>query len=198
MNRGEFIFSTSLKLLLQNTEMKRELNYSATRDFLFHKYIIPNESTLIDNIHKVVPGEFIVVDIEKRLLSRGCIKRKSTRVTRKMAEDNMITSVANSITQLEGRLSNRQDIVTTLSSGYDTNIILSILRKACNANIKAITIGGREHNEIPAAKKSFRIAMTMCHTSRKQLKKALWFVSLIWCGESKDMYIHQHYFSNMN
>lgn len=147
----EFVFSTSLKLLLINTGIKRELNIPAVHDFLFHQYVIPNESTLIKKVFKLVPSKYISIDTKAHSISIESINRRVKIVSKTIAKKRLIWSIENNISILFNQL-NRNNIALALSTGFDTNIILHLLRKITTASLKIVTIGGKELNEIPQTK----------------------------------------------
>jgi asparagine synthase (glutamine-hydrolysing) len=151
-----------LKEILKQASFKRELNFQAIQDFL-KLPIVPNKSTLIKGINKLLPQQYILIDG-----ITGCFELESTnprrkKVTKHFAKENLISSIANNIGILHNQL-NSKDLACTLSGGFDTNTILHFLAKS-TADITAVTIGGKRVNEIRNAIKMVNRYDNVRHTS---------------------------------
>ena len=152
---NDFIISTSLKSVLKEMPAKRELNSNAVRDFLHFEYMIPNESTLIKDVHKLVPGRYIEVDCQKHSFDLKYVPsvRKQKRIAKAIAKAHLVDSIEASIGNLVKQLKTKC-MAMTLTAGWDTNLILFCLRKLVSGTIKTATIrGGRTKNEVTSAER---------------------------------------------
>ena len=174
-NDNQFIFSTSLKELLTQLHCKRKLNFNAAINFLFYRTIIPDESTLIENINKLIPGHYIAVDYKSQNIKIYALEKKEKKFSRQFAKKNLIKSIKESIENLVN-LSANENLCTTLSGGFDTNLILHHLAKNTSNQITTLTIGGKLVNEIPVAKKCadrYPNVMHKCRTIRLNILEFL-------------------------
>jgi len=147
----EFVFSTSLKVILKNITIQKELDYAAVYDLLSFQTLVPNESTLLRYIKKLPPQKIIVFDLKYNSFKIELLKRNEEKISLNMAKDNLIKSIENNLARLFKHLTVERSAIT-LSSGYDSNFILFSLRKLTHNKIEAITIGGIKENEIPQTK----------------------------------------------
>jgi asparagine synthase (glutamine-hydrolysing) len=151
------IFSTSLKQLLKNTSMDRVFNFDAARDMLYYKTIIPNKFTLIKNLYKLTPSKRLIVDTKRQIIETRPLSRTEPKISRSLAKTELIKSIEDSTINLFNQLKQpeqpkQQELFLTLSGGFDTNLMLYILRSSTKAKIKALTLEGREDSEAPQAK----------------------------------------------
>ena len=150
-SKTDFVFSTTLKYLLKNTSVERELNVTAVHDFLYWQFIIPNQSTLIKNVVKLVPTKYIVIDNTAHSIKVKTLNRKEHGVPKSVAASELINTINNNIAELFNQLK-QKNIALALSSGFDSNLILHILRKLTKTRLKVLTVGGKVNNEIPQTK----------------------------------------------
>lgn len=147
--KDEFLLSTSLKEILKHTQIKRELNMSAVYNLLYHRTIIPNESTLIKNVNKLLPRLYFEINFNTNSIQKNTIPIiKKKKIPFKTAKKNLLNSIRINIKNLSEQLLEK-DITLTLTAGFDTNIILYFLKKLTKHSIKAITIdGGGKTSEV--------------------------------------------------
>ncbi len=148
--QGKSLFCNSLRILLKSGEFPRKLNLQAARDFLYSRVIIPNESTLIEGVCKLLPGQIIIIDWKAKSMKVQTIRRNEIRFSSDDAKKNLIASIEEETKKLSA-LAGTSDIGTALSSGFDTNLILFFLNKQYFKKIVAVTIGGKKVNEISSA-----------------------------------------------
>lgn len=183
--RSQFLLSTSLKEILKQEIVNRELNLSAVRDFLVAKWIIPNKNTFVKGIYKLPPRRYIIIDG-----IRGSFQIKSLCYPKKkmslvFAKTHLIAALKKSVHILHSQLKStpHKKNVCALSAGFDSNAILFFLSKLKN-NILAITIGGRERNEIANAKKLAEQYDNVMHISSVvEENKLAYFPDIVWRTE---------------
>ncbi|MDZ7859285.1 MAG: asparagine synthase-related protein [Candidatus Krumholzibacteriota bacterium] len=148
-NSGELIFSTSLKMLLKHSNIKREMDILSARKFLYHEHIIPDDATLIKGVKKLVPQKYLVMDKHSNTLMTPSVITRRLKISRIEAEENFVKYINNNIAKINSKLIDSPPAIT-LTAGYDSNLILFLLRSMTDAQINAITVnGGDEHNEVP-------------------------------------------------
>lgn len=154
VSNNNFLFSTSLKQLLWWSGIKREFNEESVSNF-YRKSCIPSEQTLIKNVHKLVPRQYLEITREYATPKIKLFSHKSyTKWTREDCIKNYYSIFEKCVRRTIDSLT---QINIALSSGYDSNFLLYALRNISNQKIKAFTVGGREgrnesKNAIDAAK----------------------------------------------
>lgn len=183
ISKGKFIFSTCLKEILKELPFKRELNLSAVYDFLFCELVIPNRLTLIKNVNKLLPGQYLVIKGTRSSVKIKRLNIKEKRVTEKFAKDNLIKSIQKSVKVLSRQL-NSKNLTCALSRGFDTNLILYFLSKLKQARLSAVTIGGETINEIPQARMCVNQYYNVRHIYRLiKADKLNYFPDIVWRAE---------------
>jgi len=146
--RKEFVFSTNLKHLLKEYHGKRELNIYAVYDFLQSKITINNKRTLVKNVYKLVPHKCIVIHTNKHRVKIRKIKRPETERILNPSGKLLLKNISDNIKCIYHQVADKNPSMT-LSSGFDSNFVLHTLRSLTPSTITAVTIGGKEINEIP-------------------------------------------------
>lgn len=162
---NELFFSSSLKALLSIAPIKRELNIDAIYNFIYHKKTTAAEFTLIKRVNKLLPNQMIAINLQSGSVTIRSIKRSEEKISRTVAKSELIRSITSNLERLYTHLSDRK-IALTLSGGYDTNLLLSHLRKLSTAPLTAITIGGIARNEIAQAKQIASHYQPLRHITR--------------------------------
>lgn len=152
-NQGLMLFSNSLKSLLielNKFNFNRELDIKASREFILQGNLIPNSKTLIKGIYKLIPNQKIIIDYKNNNIILKKNQKKIKKINPYEARKQLLKSIEEHTNQL--CLLSKKCIGTTISSGFDSNLILYFLYKN-NKEITGITIGGEKINEIPKALK---------------------------------------------
>ncbi|MDY0093957.1 MAG: hypothetical protein RBT80_14780 [Candidatus Vecturithrix sp.] len=144
------LFSTSLKQLLLSFPQQRELDREAVKDFFHFSHVIPNESTLIKGVQKLLPGTALAIDFTRQSIQVKTHKSHEVLPSKQEAKAQLLPSIQACVKNLF-YLGKQQEAALTLTAGWDTNLLLHFLKKETNAQITAVTInGGGKQNEIPA------------------------------------------------
>lgn len=144
----QFIFSTQLKQILKYIPVsQRQLDQSSFYNFLYHKKIIPSDTTLVKNVYKLLPEKYLMINFVKKSIQVASVRRPVKRLSVAVAKQELLSAIGKSVATLLQPLE-ESSISMTLSSGFDTNLLLYLLRKMTNAHVKAVTIGENKHNEI--------------------------------------------------
>lgn len=147
-----FIASISLKTILKEIpKNKRKLNYSAVRDLLSCKVMVPNKNTLVKNIYKLIPNSYLYIDYYTNKIKVVRIERKKHLIPEEFAKQNLIKSIKDNVINLQKNLSSHK-ITCAVSGGFDSNLLAFYLAKDKKAKIAALTIGGSEIDESSQAR----------------------------------------------
>lgn len=146
-------FSTSLRYLLKNSAFDRKLDIGAARKFLYRRYMIPDEETLVEGVKKLVPQRYLSLERENGVLKTPQIISRGLKISAGTAEEHFVDYLEKNIVNVCSSLSDSPPAVS-LSGGYDSNLILHLLRNMTEDRIDVATVdGGTGHNEVPAVKK---------------------------------------------
>ena len=147
----KFVFSTSLKPILKHLD-KREMDFSAAKDFIHFQLSIPTEKTLLRNVYKVLPGKFLIIDNKNKINITKKINYNWIGVPRRYAKVNLINSVKDNFTKLIKSI-DIEKLAVTHTKGWDTNLLLFFTNEFSHKTINTITInGGEAVNEVPFTK----------------------------------------------
>ncbi|MBN1252494.1 MAG: hypothetical protein JXR51_12680 [Bacteroidales bacterium] len=145
------VISTNLKKLLLNVNIEREFDQNALSEFLGNN-LISNEKTLIKNIKKLVTHSFFEINLEKKEIAIKPSSNKVPKINEKKAKINLISSIRKNIADVAGYLKTSV-YDSTLTRGWDSNLIFNELKNTNYQKINAYTIdGGNEYSEVKEVK----------------------------------------------
>ena len=98
-------FSTSLRYLLKKNTFDRKLDISAARKFLYRRYMIPDEETLVEGVKKLVPQSYLSIEREDRALKAPQIILKGLNTSAATAEEHFVDYIENNIVNVCSSLS---------------------------------------------------------------------------------------------
>jgi asparagine synthase (glutamine-hydrolysing) len=152
------IFGNSLKEFYKIPSFPKRISKKGLALYLNYGFIL-QPYTIFEDTHKVKSGHFVTYDLKDRSWTQDkywsiedCYRVEKPKLT----EDEVIESVedilANSI---ERRLKTTNNFASSLSSGYDSSIVASLLSRYSDKKINTFTIGFHEEkiNEAKDAKK---------------------------------------------
>lgn len=146
------VLSTRLARVIEAQQSSPVLNMTAVGQLLRQNKIVPNESTLVKGVNKLIRGQYLQVDCQHRTVSVRPTKKSTLILVDKVqAQAHLLGTIGENTTSLRDSLIDTRTHCT-LSSGYDSNLILHVLTKHQSDRVTAITIGGRTKNEIPQAR----------------------------------------------
>ncbi|MBN2613893.1 MAG: hypothetical protein JXB00_20210 [Bacteroidales bacterium] len=150
-NKEVFCVSNSLKDILVRNLCERELNFSAIQDYMIARTMVPNKQTFLKGVSKLIPNHYLMVIPAKEILQVRKIHYNKPLLSLGVVKITLVDVVKDAIVSLLASLK-PQERTCTLSSGYDSNIVLFYMTDIAY-KIRAITIGGQRRDEIPNAAK---------------------------------------------
>lgn len=131
---GRLIFSSEIKGILTQADAK--LNYKAAQVFFLLGYV-PGPDTLFNNIHKVMPGQYLVFDLRNKELKKqwfGFKDRYKKNVEFQGADLRELIGKS-----VEAHTMGLRPFGLYLSGGLDSTVILHELAQNCEGLIKTYT-----------------------------------------------------------
>lgn len=180
----KIVVSNSIKEVLCLFPKRREMDIAAAKEFLYSEYhIVPNSSTLVKGIKKLMPWQFLFVDgSNNNVLAK---KRKDIKERRQACHKgyDLIPAIKKSI-EKKYREMRKKNLSCTLSSGFDSNLVLHFLSHMGKGPIRVYTIGGKEKNEIPGAKQITNQYKNVVHECHYVPEESLeYFPHIVWITE---------------
>ncbi|SPD75011.1 Asparagine synthetase [uncultured Desulfobacterium sp.] len=148
---GTFWFCSEMKSMLEDREIEQSVNLTAL-DYFFAFQYIPSPYTIFEGIQKLLPGHQIVVEngsvsvTQYWALNNLCVCRSEGEYIEK------IRTLALEAVKL--RLISDVPLGAFLSGGIDSSIIVGLMTKASNSQVKTFSIGFEEEefNELTYAR----------------------------------------------
>lgn len=183
LQKNEAAFSTSLKVLLSNLSITRELNIQGAYDFLFYRYLfnanmIPNDQTLIKNVNKLVTNTYLYFNrkqnkAEVKYLKHCCLRSKNNTYGLRASIDASVRTLYRSLKE--------KKVYAALSSGFDTNYLTYALQKLSQNPITVLTVGGRDKNEVPVSEAIVKSYPHLVHVTSTLGSNVLdYFPDMVW------------------
>lgn len=151
---GKLFYSSSLKNLLKNSGIKREIDIASAKGFL-QNGIVMGKHTLVANVYKLDVHEMLIV-------KNGSVTNRRIKYSTCKAEKDLdlISYLRKSI---KAFADGEETVFMPLSAGFDSNMILSTLAKE-DRTIDAFTIGGETgKNEISIVEKNIKLYKNITH-----------------------------------
>ncbi len=150
--KGKFMFCSEIKGILQNKQIKRELNIDAIPSFLTFR-----ANTLIktffQNISKLMPGHYLVYNLkDKNLMIKKYwdLNFKPENKSKNYFAKKLQILIQDSVKK---RLMSDVPYGAYLSGGIDSGTIVSIMDKFCSSPIETFSVGFEgEYDEVNEAR----------------------------------------------
>jgi asparagine synthase (glutamine-hydrolysing) len=150
-DQGSLYFSSNLdEIFKQKISLKKEINRFALQEFLLRCYI-PGEHTIFNNVKKVKPAHYIVIDQNGMQIKRYW--DFPTEIT-EQTEDQIKKQLYTLMTKAVQRRIDQRHLGILLSGGMDSSVLLAL---SCNElkknDIRTFTyrVEGRDVDESPYA-----------------------------------------------
>ncbi len=159
LSNRRLLFGSEIKTILQDSSVKRELDYEAFNSFLTFRYN-PSPQTLFKNIKKLFPSHYL------KVTTKDGIELKS--YWDYIPKTNGVISEREAIEEYQRLLQSavRRQMISDvpigllLSGGVDSAVIGYLMQKEASEKIKAFTIGfsGRgDYNELDDAYRTTKL-----------------------------------------
>ena len=151
--RGNFVFGSELKVLLEHGEISRSIDFSALDAYLTFGYV-PEEFCIFEGVDKLAPGHFL-------LFKNGRIETKKywdfdySAASEIKTEAEYIEALREKIREaVRIRLISEVPLGAFLSGGVDSSSIVGMMSQISDAPVKTFSIGFNEDtfNELKFAR----------------------------------------------
>lgn len=156
-NGQEFMFTSELKSLHENSSFRKELNREVL-PYYFQFGYIPAPHTIFKNAHKLTPGHYLEYDLQ----TNTCETIKYWDVDECYKQEKFDKSETEILDDLEELLSDAAELRMVsdvpvglfLSGGYDSSLLTALLSKKHDRRVHTFTIGFKEkkYNEAEHAR----------------------------------------------
>ncbi|MDI6781739.1 MAG: asparagine synthase (glutamine-hydrolyzing) [bacterium] len=144
IENGRLLFGSEIKSILQDKEVKREINYEAINDFLTF-LCIPAPKTIFKGIFKLPPGHILVCTPDKFFVreywdfnfsnSQGLIQKEEYYINK------LIPLLRDSV---KCRLMSEVPLGAFLSGGIDSSCVVALMSQLCQEPVITSSIGFEE------------------------------------------------------
>lgn len=151
-NKNDIVFSNSSHFLVKKFNKKICLIKKQIKPFLYSGYTI-GENTLFDKIKFLSSGQSILINSKKHTYQSDVFQfNKKTKLNQKELQKRLFSIIKNIFVDLIKSINNRQ-LVISLSAGYDSRLVLSMLKELNYENIICYSYGMKNNSESTVAKK---------------------------------------------
>ncbi len=140
LDNGKFIFASEIKAILEDREIKRNVNLNALHSFLTFRANTQEES-IFSGIKKLMPGHYMIFDLKKKNLE---IKKyweyscKEENISFNYAVGRLKELLNSSV---KSRLVSDVPYGAYLSGGIDSGTIVSLMKKHAPKDVKTFSVG---------------------------------------------------------
>jgi len=142
----KFVFGSEIKSILEDKEIKRELNKDAMHEFLTFRYI-HSEKTILNKIRRLKPGNMLVYDCKTNKLNKKeywDVQISDKNSNPKACEKKILELFRDSV---DKRLMSDVPLGVYLSGGIDSSSIVAMMKSLKVENINTYSVAF-EHDEI--------------------------------------------------
>lgn len=146
------IFASEIKSILEDPDIKREVNSDSLHHYLTYQYV-PHPETMFMGIKKLLPGHILVWEQGKIKIEQYWSLSYKDKV--KLTEEECSERLLELLTEATKiRLISDVPLGAFLSGGIDSSAIVAIMSKISNKPVKTFSIGFKEKsfNELKYAK----------------------------------------------
>lgn len=139
IGKGQFIFSSEIKGILQLNPNLKIIRKPSIALFLANRYI-PTPYTIWENIFKLTPGHWLKLNIMTMKTSQSTYWKLKKSKNKKPQHINEEVS-ALMVESMKKHLVSDVEIGSFLSGGYDSSLLVYLMRKKLNYPVQAFAIG---------------------------------------------------------
>ncbi len=153
LSNNVLIFSSELKAILKNKEVKKEIDWQAIDKFLTYKYV-PAPRTGFKNIHKLPPAHCMTIKANgEKIIKQYWDLNFEKKLD--LSEKDWLKNITNKLKEsVQARLISDVPLGVHLSGGIDSSLIVALMAEIQNKPIKTFSIGFKEkkYNELNYAR----------------------------------------------
>jgi len=179
----KLFFGSEIKTILQNDEIKKEINPQSMFDYLSFRYV-PGNETMMKNIYRLEPGHMLIcrfvrgkISLEKKMY--WTLNFETRKNTEEFYKEKIKNNLEDSVRL---RLVSDVPIGAYLSGGIDSSAVVAFMSKHMDETVETFTVGfGEENDELKYAKMvserfgtKHRELMVDVNNVPGELKKIVW------------------------
>ena len=154
-DKKDIVFSNSSNYLVKKFNKKLNIIKKQFQPFLYSGYTI-GKDTLFDKIKFLSSGQSVLINSNKKIYETNIYNfNKKTNFNQKKLKKKLFLLIKKIFLNLIKSLKNRQ-VVISLSAGYDSRLVLSMLKKLNYENIICYSYGMKNNSESIVCKKDLR------------------------------------------
>lgn len=160
--KGDFVFASNLDAICaykKSYNGRTDINSNALMEFLCYGYI-PGTLSIYDGIMKVLPGQYVVIDVNSGAvvdkIQYWNIINVAKAARRDASRQELSQELENILTEsVKEQMVADVPVGAYLSGGVDSSLIVATMRNIAGNNVRTYTIGieGAAEDEAPWAKK---------------------------------------------
>jgi len=162
----QWIFGSEIKAILQHPDVRAEVNYENLQEYLTFQFLL-DDSTLFNKIKKMVPGTYLVIDLNTMESKSIKYWDPSFKVDYNHTEEYFVNELRNILEDsVNLRLRSDVPVGTYLSGGIDSSIVSMLSSKKSSERLKTFTGAfneGPEFNELEYSNEIVRSAGAESH-----------------------------------
>lgn len=136
--KGRFVFASEIKAILEDHEIRKEINWSGLADLLAYGYLLSNK-TLLQNVF-ALPNASILNFEKGKFSTCKYWNYDSVKINYELSENDVIRTGKRLFKQaIERQAHNLNEAVVLLSGGFDSRFICSSLKVYTKVEVEAFT-----------------------------------------------------------
>jgi len=137
-SKRRFTFASQIKAIIQDSKVKREINWDGWREFFTYGYVLGTK-TLFKGIH-TIPNASILQVTERRISLKNYWSYARIKVDHESPEEYFVSEGARLIRQaIERQSRNVKECIVLLSGGYDSRCIAAAIKHFTNTSFQTFT-----------------------------------------------------------
>jgi len=147
-NKNRILFaSTTQAILAGDKSISNELDSLALHNLFSLHAVVPAPRTVLQDIQKVRPAHYMMVDVDGRVEEHCYWTLQATRPRHPMSEDEWVDAIRTSLKQAVHRRKTIADVPVgvLLSGGLDSSLLVALLSEAGVSDLKTYSVGFEDH-----------------------------------------------------
>jgi asparagine synthase (glutamine-hydrolysing) len=141
------LFGSEIKALLAHQAVNAIPNYKSIQEYLTFQFVL-SEETMFENIYKICPGHFSVLDLSRMDFSRFCYWQPNFKLDPYHTEEYFIVELRKIIEDtIKIQLRSDVPLGTYLSGGTDSSLVTMLASQYYDKPLKTFTGAFREGKE---------------------------------------------------